>query len=226
MTHWFYHFSKFVLWIFFRVGFSLSVHGREHIPKTGGFILASNHVSYLDPPLLGAACPRRLCFMARATLFEAPLLGAFMRGVGVMPLQRGESDVSAMREAVRRLRTGEAIAIFPEGGRQFSGQLGTARRGVGLLAEAAQVPVIPVVVKGTFEALPPTSGRLRRAKIQVAFGAQISYTAASTRPLHELALEPLSLASGPHSRARERHAQFAAKVTHAWHRLTEQLHGT
>ena len=60
MTWWFYDLSKFVLWLFFRAGFGLEVVGREHVPRSGAFLVASNHVSYLDPPLVGAACPRRL----------------------------------------------------------------------------------------------------------------------------------------------------------------------
>jgi 1-acyl-sn-glycerol-3-phosphate acyltransferase len=148
--------------------------------------------------------------MAQAKLFDHPWLGAFMRGVHVIPLQRGEGDTAAIREAVRRLRRGEAVAIFPEGGRQFSGRIGTAKRGVGLLAELARVPLIPVVVQGTFEALPPTSRRLHPAKIRVAFGPQIPYT---TAPV------PTLLSS------RSRHEQLAAQVTQQWHQLAEQLNG-
>ena len=205
-----YAVSKFILWLFFRLGFGLEVTGAHHVPRTGSFVLASNHVSYLDPPLLGAACPRRLRFMARASLFSHWLLGAFMRSVGVMPLQRGQNDLPGLRLAIQMLRNGEAVAIFPEGGRQFSGRLGTAKGGVGLLAVMAKVPIIPVVVRGTFEALPPGSRRVKRAKIRVAFGPQIPYT---TSPVPTLA-------------ARERHDQLAAQVTHAWHQLAEHLtHG-
>lgn len=204
-----YAVSKFVLWLFFRLGFGLEVTGAEHVPRTGGFVLASNHVSYLDPPLLGAACPRRLRFMARASLFHHWLLGAFMRSVGVMPVQRGQSDLPGLRLAIQMLRDGEAVAIFPEGGRQFSGRLATAKGGVGLLAVTAQVPIIPVLVQGTFEALPSGSRRLKRAKIRVAFGPRIPYTTTLV----------------PTLAARERHDQLAAQVTHAWHRLADQLHG-
>ena len=210
MTYWFYYAVRFLLWVIFRLGFGMDVRGRSHIPRRGGFLLASNHLSYLDPPLLGAACRRRLSFMAQLKLFNHPWLGAFMRGVHVIPLQRGEGDVAAIREAVRRLRRGEAVAIFPEGGRQFSGRLGTAKGGVGLLAELAQVPIIPVIVKGTFEALPPGERRLRRAKIRVAFGPRIPYT---TTPMPTLAA------------SRARHDQLAAQVTQQWHRLAEELNG-
>ncbi|MDP3703024.1 MAG: lysophospholipid acyltransferase family protein [Candidatus Omnitrophota bacterium] len=213
MKYWFYYIVRFLLEVIFRLGFRMEVRGRSHIPRRGGFLLASNHLSYLDPPLLGAACTRRLSFMAQTKLFDHALLGAFMRGVHVIPLQRGEGDVAAIREAVRRLRRGEAIAIFPEGGRQFSGVMGTAKEGVGLLAELAHVPVIPVVVRGTFEALPPNSRRLKPAKIRVAFGPQIPYT---TSPVP-------TLGSDDRRASRARHDQLAAQVTQQWHRLAEQL---
>ena len=224
MTYFFYDICRGVLRVFFRLGFGLEVVGTEHIPKTGGFILACNHASYLDPPLLGAACPRPLGFMARADLFEHPILGPYLRAVHVFPLQRGASDLGAMREAVRRLRSGGGIAIFPEGGRQFSGRLGTAKRGVGLIAETAQVPIVPVLVQGTFQALPPLSRRLRRAKIRVAFGPQISYTTASVPSPGWAAGTPSPTDTGEQA-ARERHEQLAAAVTRQWHRLAEQLNG-
>jgi len=209
VKYWFYDFVRFLLRLFFRLGFGLEVRGREHVPRKGPFVLASNHFSYLDPPLLGAACPRRLGFMARTTLFRQPLLGLFMRGVHVIPLKRGEGDLEAIRESVRRLRCGEAVAIFPEGGRQVSGQLGHAKRGVGLLAVSAQVPVIPVLVQGTFEAWGPTATRLRRTKIRVAFGEAISYTTASV---------PGSASS------RVQHEHLAEAVTRQWHRLQSSGH--
>ena len=210
MKYWFYYTVKWILWVFFHLRCGLEVRGQAHVPKTGPFILASNHISFLDPPLLGAACPRRLSFMARSTLFRQPVLGAFMRAVYVIPLERGEADLGAVREALRRLRLGEAVAIFPEGGRQLSGTLGIARRGVGLLALAARAPIVPVLVQGTFEALPPEATRLHRAKIRVAFGPAISYTSG-----------PLEQAVGRVSRAR--HEQLAQTVTQAWGQLAAQM---
>ena len=192
MTYWFYHFTKFVLWVIFRFGFGLEVRGQRHVPHRGAFVLAANHMSYLDPPVLGAACPRRVSFMAKADLFRHALLGAFMRGVHVITLQRGEGDLEAVREAVRRLRQGDIVAIFPEGGRQFSGRLGVAKRGVGLLAATAQVPIVPVLIQGTFQVLPPHEQRLHRAKIRVAFGAPIPYTGPSTRTSHDQLAEALT----------------------------------
>jgi 1-acyl-sn-glycerol-3-phosphate acyltransferase len=210
MVAFWYAWTKFLCWLLLRFRLGLEVHGRSHVPRRGGCILASNHVSFLDPPVVGTACPRRVTFLARADLFEHWALGAFMRAVGVISLRRGEADVGAVRAAAARLRAGHVVAIFPEGGRQFSGALGVAKRGVGLLAEAAQVPIVPVLVQGTFRALPPGSRRLHRAKIRVAFAPSIPYTVPS-------------LPEGQ-AAARQRHEQLARAVTDAWHRLEEQLH--
>ena len=212
MTPLLYGLSQFVCWLFFRLGFGLEIRGRKHIPRRGAFILASNHFSYLDPPLIGTACPRRVVFMARANLFNDGLLGAYLRGVGVIPLQREGGDLSALRQALETLRRGQPLAIFPEGGRQLSGKLGAAKRGVGLLAMEVRVPIVPVLVRGTFQALPPGARGLRRAKIQVAFSPPISYTDVS-----------FPGAGGP-VRRREQEQRLAEAVTLAWHRLKEEFH--
>ena len=214
-----YALSKFVLWALFRGRFGLEVRGQEHVPARGPFIVASNHISFLDPPLLGVACPRRLRFLARSDLFRKPLLGLYLRSVGVIPLKRGEADLAAMRAALVRLERGEGVAIFPEGNRQLTGRLGTARRGVGLLAVAAQAPIVPVLVQGTFDALPPDATRLQRAKIRVAFGPRIPYTDPSAPASHSDD-EPPTEGRGI---GRARHEQLAEAVTQSWRRLEEQL---
>ena len=218
MKYWFYDVVKGLLWLFFRLGFGLEVLGQDRVPTTGAFLLASNHVSYLDPPLIGVACPRRLSFMAQADLFKHLLLGAFLRGVHAIPLRRGEGDLGAMREALARLRRGEAVAIFPEGARQVSGRLGAAKRGAGLLAATARVPFVPVQVKGTYEALPPRARRVRRAKIRVAFGEAISYTKAAVSSLHASKTER---GEGPPS-PRDDYQRLADALSSQWRRLEEQ----
>ena len=214
-----YAFSKLVLWLIFRIRYGLQVRGQEHVPARGPFIVASNHISFLDPPLLGVACPRRLRFLARADLFHRPLLGCYLRSIGVMPIKRGEADLAAVRAALLRLERGEGVAIFPEGNRQLTGRLGTAKRGVGLLAITARVPVVPVLVQGTFEALPPRASRLQPSKIRVAFGPPIAYTNPSV-PASLSDDEPPAEGRGS---GRARHEQLAEAVTQSWRRLEEQL---
>ncbi len=211
-----YHVVRRVLWLIFRVGFGLDVRGQHHLPRRGAFVLASNHVSFLDPPVLGAACPRRLTFMARADLFRHGALGVFMRTMRVIPLHRGEADPRAIREALGRLRRGGAVAVFPEGGRQPSGRLGAAKRGVGLLAIAAGVPIVPVVVRGTFEAWPPHARAPRRVKIRVAFGEPIAYTDRSSSAPRSGGLR--AGAGGPQA-SRPHQEQLAEAVTRQWRRL-------
>lgn len=213
-----YSIAKLVCWLFFRVGFGLEVRGGEHVPRSGAFVLASNHVSYLDPPLLGVSCPRRLVFMAKASLFKQPLLGVFLRAIRGIPLQREGGDLPAMRMALEALRNGEPVAIFPEGGRQTSGRLGTAKRGVGLLAISARVPIVPALVRGTFEALPTDERRVHRAKIRVAFGPPIPYTDASF--LYTSGPRPAS-PEGRTWRA-EQERRLADAVTLAWRNLERQ----
>jgi 1-acyl-sn-glycerol-3-phosphate acyltransferase len=169
-----YQTLKLLARIILCLGFRIQIHGRQHIPRRGGFLLASNHLSYMDPVVLAVACPRYLVFVARADLFETPWLGALLRFLRAIPVHPTKPDLG-LREAVRLLRHGQPIAIFPEGGRQFSGAIGTAKPGVGLLAASATVPIVPVLLQGTFEALPPTARMVRPTKIRVVFGAQIGY---------------------------------------------------
>lgn len=229
MTWLGYDVTKLLCWLIFRFRYGLRVTGRERIPARGAFIIASNHISYLDPPLIGVACPRRLRFMARADLYRSRRLAAFLNGVRVISLKRGEADLHAVREALACLRRGEPVAIFPEGGRQLSGQLGTARRGVGLLAIAAQVPIIPAVVEGTFQALPPGAKGLQPSKIRVAFGEPISYTSGSLSLQERRQAGAAGLPAAPSGAAqagKERQEALAAAVTREWRRLQGQLQGS
>jgi len=196
-----YRLLQAIAWVLLRVGYRLRTEGLEHLPSRGGVILACNHLSFLDPVAIGAACPRRVTFLAREPLFEEPVLGPFMRFMGVIAVERPNTDVG-LRQAVRALRRGGAVVIFPEGGRQFSGRVGTAKPGVGLLAAHADVPVVPVLLEGTFQALPPGAGWLRPAKIRVAFGPRIAY---------------------PRGRLSEvAYHQLARQVTACWHQLASR----
>ncbi|MEK7863055.1 MAG: lysophospholipid acyltransferase family protein [Chloroflexota bacterium] len=220
MKHWSFYLSKFLCWLVFRVVYGLKVTGQERVPAVGPVILAANHVSNLDPPLVGAACPRRVTFLAQTELFRHGLLGAYMRSVHVIPLKRDEGDLSAIRAATAQLARGEAIVIFPEGGRQLSGQLGSAKRGVGFLAMKARAPIVPVLLQGTLQALPPRAKWLCRSKIRVAFGEPIPYTNGS----------PPSARRGDGQRGgdsahttRQDQERLAEAVTQRWRELAQQL---
>ncbi len=153
---------------------SVHVAGKENIPEKGGFILASNHLSFLDPVVLACVCPRKLNFMAKEELFKIPVVSQFIRSVGAFPVKRNSADLSAIKEALKRVKSGEGLLLFPEGRRGQESEVIEAQAGVGFLAAKSNVPVIPVYVSGTEKALPKGAKFLKRSKISVRFGKQIS----------------------------------------------------
>lgn len=149
--------------------------------------MACNHVSYLDPIVFGCACPRFLSFMARDTLFKGRYFGWLLMRVRAFPLRRNAADFGAMKEALRRLRQGEGLLLFPEGTRTVGGKLGRGQAGVGFLARKSGVPVVPAFVRGTDIALSKADKKLRRASITVWFGEPLAISAASGESDEEFA---------------------------------------
>jgi 1-acyl-sn-glycerol-3-phosphate acyltransferase len=169
-----YSISKAICAIIFKILFRIKVCGREYIPKRGAFILASNHVSYLDPPALGIACPRKLNYMARHDLFSFPLASWWFSAVGVFPVKRNSADILAFKTAMRRLKNGEGLLLFPEGTRQeTAGLFGNPEPGIGFLASKFNCPVIPAFVRGTEKAFAKGAKFIAPKKIFVYFGKQI-----------------------------------------------------
>jgi len=155
--------------------FRFRATGKENIPKKGGFLIASNHVSYLDPVMVGVACPRRLNYMARHDLFKNALFALILKYSCAFPVKRKSADLGALKEAMCRLKNGEGLLVFPEGGRQTNVYLSQAEAGVGFLAAKSGVPVIPAFVSGTDRAWPRDAKFVKLAtQISVHFGKQIS----------------------------------------------------
>jgi 1-acyl-sn-glycerol-3-phosphate acyltransferase len=111
--------------------------------------VAANHISFWDPPLIGAALPREVHFLAKEELFHTPLLGPLIRSVNAIPIRRGVADMSGLARAMDRLKGGDALLMFPEGSRMRDGELHPARPGVGMMAVAADVPIVPCYVSGS-----------------------------------------------------------------------------
>ncbi|MDR2399160.1 MAG: 1-acyl-sn-glycerol-3-phosphate acyltransferase [Endomicrobium sp.] len=135
--------------IMFKLFYRCHIEGVENIPKTGGAIIAPNHMSFFDPPLTGAAMKRPLYFMAKKELFDVPIFGWTIRQTNAFPVKREVQDMSAMRHAFSLLEEGHLLLMFPEGTRSKDGNLGKARAGAGMVACNAQVPLIPVKIKNT-----------------------------------------------------------------------------
>ena len=152
---------------------SLECEGWDRLPD-GPCLLAANHQSLLDPPLVGAALPYEVAFVARKTLFENPAFGWVIRACHALPLDRDEADLAAIRRALAVLAEGRKLVIFPEGTRSADGGLLPAKAGAGLLALKAGVPVVPIRIRGAREML-PRGGRLPSggARIRIRFGAAL-----------------------------------------------------
>jgi 1-acyl-sn-glycerol-3-phosphate acyltransferase len=147
----FHRFFRF----FFSVFFRWQVIGAEHIPKEGAVILCSNHISLLDPPIVGSGCDRVVHFMAKEELFRIPVLSFLITRFGAFPVKRGASDRSAIRTTLKLLGEGKILGIFPEGTRSKTGELGPGLPGVAMFALKSDASVIPVAIIGPYRLFRP-----------------------------------------------------------------------
>jgi 1-acyl-sn-glycerol-3-phosphate acyltransferase len=157
------------------LGFRLRVCGRENLIEEGPAILASNHVSYLDPPLVAVSCRNEIHFLARKTLFEKPVLGPLIANLNAFPVDRDRGDVAAVRAVLQLLKSGKRVLVFPEGTRSRDGNLQPARAGVGLIIAKSLAPVVPIRIFGSYAAL-PRSGGIRFVQIAVVVGRPLLFT--------------------------------------------------
>jgi 1-acyl-sn-glycerol-3-phosphate acyltransferase len=164
-----YYFTYFATKVLSWVYFPYTAHQVHHVPRQGGFILASNHISNLDPVVLGICSVRRLDFMAKVELFKS-LLGFFLTNLGAFPVKRGESDFGAMREALRRLKEGHALLIFVEGTRRIGNEPTKAQAGVGFLAMKSRMPIVPVYLQGTDKVMAPGTKFFKRGPVSATYG--------------------------------------------------------
>ena len=168
------------VWIIVRAGarllFRLQVSGQDHIPRTGGVLIAANHTRYLDIPILRCALPRQASFIVRMDLFSG-IVGTILRYLGWIPIRRDLVDRKAFDEAVGRLKAGRVVVIYPEGSRSPDGQLQPGKPGIGMIAAAAGCPVVPALLEGTHEALPPGASWIRVRPIRVIFGQPMDFSA-------------------------------------------------
>jgi 1-acyl-sn-glycerol-3-phosphate acyltransferase len=166
-------------WHFFRALFRFYFHWRvlnpERVPAQGPVILASNHASILDPPLLGAGLNRPINYLARQSLFQIPVFGAILRSWKVVPVDRDGGTGRGLKSILERLRQGGAIILFPEGTRTPDGQLQPARSGIGLAVIKSNAPVVPARVFGTFEAYGRHTHWPRPRPVTVKYGQALSF---------------------------------------------------
>ncbi|MBV9659379.1 MAG: 1-acyl-sn-glycerol-3-phosphate acyltransferase [Verrucomicrobia bacterium] len=175
-TYWFFHTLARVL---ARTCFSLRVRGRERLePLRGrGLLLAANHQSYLDPPLVSLATPWPIHFLARKTLMKWPILGPIFPDLNVIPIDQDRPDMSALKAVIRMVRANQTTIVFPEGSRTLDGELQPAQPGLGLIVAKTLAPVVPMRIFGAFEAMPRNGSRIRAVPIRVAIGEPIFFSA-------------------------------------------------
>jgi 1-acyl-sn-glycerol-3-phosphate acyltransferase len=163
----FYCFVKNLFRLFFKLYNRLEVRGLDNIPPGTTMIVASNHASYIDPPLIGGVFPGRLRYLAKESLFRIPLLGFLIRTLGAVPVTREDSQRAGavMKILLGLLRDGENVLLFPEGSRTPDGRIKPLEAGVAFLAVKAGVPVLPVYVGGSFESWPRGKALPRPSKL-------------------------------------------------------------
>ncbi len=174
MTFWYllgYSLSKAIAKTFF----NYRVIGAENMIEDGPCIIAANHCSYLDPPLVGVACKRAIHYLARKSLLDVPILGPILPELNVIPVDQKNADRSALIGAIRVVRNGGAVLIFPEGTRSPDGKFQPAQPGIGMIVAKTGAPVVPVKISGSHEAFPRGSWCPRLGPVTVSIGKALSF---------------------------------------------------
>jgi len=173
-TGW-YRVTRVFFTAIFHTLWPLKVEGAENIPREGSAIIVSNHLSMIDPFVVGYAANRLVNFMGKQELFKVPFVGFWIRKLGAFPVDRSRRDPASLRTALTLLKNGELLGMFPEGTRSTSGELQELRAGAARLAARTKTPIIPTAVFNTNKALPPKKF-IHPARIGVRFGKPFELT--------------------------------------------------
>lgn len=147
-----YKIAKLIISFIFFPLYRIRVLGKENVPKTGPVIICSNHISNLDPPVVGITAPRDIYFMAKDDLFSKHWLAKLLRNIHAFPVKRGGSDRNALRKGLSILKEGHTLGLFPEGTRSKTGELGKPLAGVGFFALRSNATIIPCFITGPYKA--------------------------------------------------------------------------
>lgn len=153
--------------------FRLRYSGEENIPQQGPVLICANHQSHLDPPLVGLGSRRIMNFMARETLFHSRLFGWFIDSINAFPIDLEGASLSGIKQALKLLKGGETVVIFPEGTRSRDGEIGPFRPGVATLALRAKATILPVAIEGAYDAYPRGRKLPRPGIVHVLYGKPI-----------------------------------------------------
>ena len=178
-----YTIFKTIFFILFKIFWKIEITGSDNIPKKGSLIVASNHVSYLDPVIVGISMKRKVHFIAKKEVFSTVLGNLFFRQLNAFPVDRDKIDMAALKNALNVLQQGEILGIFPEGTRSMNGELKEFKLGIIKIATKAGSPILPVGIIGVYKIYPrgkkfPT---LFKHKIIVRFGSPICFSTQKTK---------------------------------------------
>ncbi len=203
MSLW-YRFCRSLVFALGRTLWGLRLEGRENVPATGPLLVTSNHISLLDPPILGCVFPREVGFVAKRELFEVRGLGALIRSLNAIPVDRARLTVTTLRALERFFSAEKALVYFPEGTRSKSGRLGNPKVGIGMVLDRFPVTIVPVHIEGTNSLL---RCLFRRERMRVTVGRPYS----------------LPREEGATSERRERYRRTAEAVMDRIRRLKERV---
>lgn len=166
----FYWTIKAIAWPVTRAYVRLQITGAGHVPRIGPCLVVANHVSFVDPVVLGSAFPRRIAFMITRPIYGLRRLTWFYYMMGTIPVAYDVPDPRAMKTALRTLRDGRVVGIFPEGQRMPDGNLGEGKSGAAMIAARSGAPVIPAAIIGAHRVMPVGSAFPRPHAIRIVFG--------------------------------------------------------
>ena len=198
-----YGFFYGLCWVVYQMFFRGDVAGLENLPEKGGYIVAANHASHLDPPIVGMFLPRQVSFFARKTLWKPGIASWWLTAVGTIPVDRdGGMSIDAIKRVLHTLANDKVVIVFPEGTRSLTGELQPPRPGVGMIACRAQVPVVPARVFGSFEAFG------KKGSLRLGTPVSVMYGRPLTPPEYDRPDD-----------GRERYARAAARIMAAINRI-------
>ena len=156
----FYKFARAIVRPIMFLLFRLRVEGLENFPMEGKTIVYSNHISLLDPILIGCVLPRQVFFMAKVELFKIPLLRTIIRHLGAFPVKRGSADLSAIEHSLQVLNEGKVFGIFPEGTRSKTGFLQSFSHGIASIAHKSRAKILPIAIVGQYRLFRPITVKI------------------------------------------------------------------
>jgi len=178
-----YFISRIIYKIILKLFFKFEVKGRENVPEKGPFIVVANHVSYVDPAVMGVACHTvPVTFLAKEEVLKTFILGAWSRAVGCIFINRSSGGIGSLKKVLEKLNKNGAVGIFPEGTRSVDGNLGKAEPGVGIIAAKSGAPLIPMYIFGTREMLPIGSKFFKPSRVAAKVGRPVDISEKSAFP--------------------------------------------